>query len=367
MKKQIFTLLTLLGFAVGVSAQTTYGFDTSGMTESDLTITNGSYNNHKISASAESVMTVQVKTYPITFTYDNSGGNKAKEVFTNFASDKAYLQANVKNTTITISGLTVGDIIAVDYSGKNDSEENIAGTLTGCQADVNNQTSSSKARVVNKFIATATTASIKETNNGYLLYSITIYHSVELTLSKDMVSFSDLTNKLSFENAATATTGADALKAYAASAADGSSVTLTEEVKAPASTGLILTGSKDAVYKIAILDNAVSAPTNKLVATDGTSTVSSAAVLSAGEFHPFSGGVIAAGKAYLPYANITGGDPFAGGAHSLEINFDNGTTAIKAVEAKKAENGVFYNLAGQQVAQPQKGLYIVNGKKVVIK
>ncbi len=30
-------------------------------------------------------------------------------------------------------------------------------------------------------------------------------------------------------------------------------------------------------------------------------------------------------------------------------------------------DGVFYNIAGQRVAQPTKGLYIVNGKKVVIK
>ena len=28
---------------------------------------------------------------------------------------------------------------------------------------------------------------------------------------------------------------------------------------------------------------------------------------------------------------------------------------------------VVYNLAGQRVAQPTKGLYIVNGKKVIIK
>ena len=47
--------------------------------------------------------------------------------------------------------------------------------------------------------------------------------------------------------------------------------------------------------------------------------------------------------------------------------FSDDVTAINKVEAKKVENGVFYNLAGQQVAQPTKGLYIVNGKKVIIK
>ena len=43
-------------------------------------------------------------------------------------------------------------------------------------------------------------------------------------------------------------------------------------------------------------------------------------------------------------------------------------TAISRVEAQQmAANGEFFNLAGQRVAQPAKGLYIVNGKKVVVK
>ena len=55
-------------------------------------------------------------------------------------------------------------------------------------------------------------------------------------------------------------------------------------------------------------------------------------------------------------------------ARSLEIVFDEDPTGINKVTAKKAEeNGAYFNLAGQRVAQPKKGLYIVNGKKVVIK
>jgi hypothetical protein len=43
-----------------------------------------------------------------------------------------------------------------------------------------------------------------------------------------------------------------------------------------------------------------------------------------------------------------------------------GATGIKDV--KKAENNnVYYNLAGQEVANPQKGLFIQNGKKVILK
>ena len=50
------------------------------------------------------------------------------------------------------------------------------------------------------------------------------------------------------------------------------------------------------------------------------------------------------------------------------IDFDEESTGIDEVEAtKNAENETFYNLAGQRVAQPTKGLYIVNGKKVLRK
>ena len=42
------------------------------------------------------------------------------------------------------------------------------------------------------------------------------------------------------------------------------------------------------------------------------------------------------------------------------------TTAIESIKTKDV-NGDFYDLQGRKVAQPTKGLYIVNGKKVIIK
>lgn len=47
---------------------------------------------------------------------------------------------------------------------------------------------------------------------------------------------------------------------------------------------------------------------------------------------------------------------------------ENGTTGINDVRSQMEDGrGEVYNLAGQRVSQPTKGLYIVNGKKVVIK
>lgn len=52
----------------------------------------------------------------------------------------------------------------------------------------------------------------------------------------------------------------------------------------------------------------------------------------------------------------------------LFLDFGNEVTGINDVRSKMADvRGEVYNLNGQRVAQPTKGLYIVNGKKVVIK
>ena len=68
----------------------------------------------------------------------------------------------------------------------------------------------------------------------------------------------------------------------------------------------------------------------------------------------------------------TAGEYFAVDAKKVtklgaKMSFDEGeVTAIETVKAEKANNE-YYNLAGQRVANPTKGLYIVNGKKVIIK
>ncbi|MEE0985300.1 MAG: hypothetical protein UH687_06665 [Bacteroidaceae bacterium] len=66
-----------------------------------------------------------------------------------------------------------------------------------------------------------------------------------------------------------------------------------------------------------------------------------------------------ANKAYLPAA--TGAE-----SRFLVFNFgDDNATAIEGIEAESTANAVVYDLAGRRVQKAQKGLYIVNGKKVI--
>lgn len=76
-------------------------------------------------------------------------------------------------------------------------------------------------------------------------------------------------------------------------------------------------------------------------------------------------------KPFRGYFTYTGAKT-ANLAKSVPFVLDNGeTTAIGTINAdgqmETKADGVFYNLAGQRVANPRKGLYIVNGKKVILK
>ena len=42
-------------------------------------------------------------------------------------------------------------------------------------------------------------------------------------------------------------------------------------------------------------------------------------------------------------------------------------TAIKRVDAQRAEAKAYYDLQGRKVATPTRGIYIQNGKKVFVK
>ncbi len=78
--------------------------------------------------------------------------------------------------------------------------------------------------------------------------------------------------------------------------------------------------------------------------------------------HSSGSGTLAGNKAFLrTITNVTAAPGFT-------LDFGTGTTGITEIEKSvNAGNEAVFNLNGQRVAQPKKGLYIVNGKKVIIK
>ena len=51
---------------------------------------------------------------------------------------------------------------------------------------------------------------------------------------------------------------------------------------------------------------------------------------------------------------------------SVTLSLSSGTTAINGVRSAAAKTGTYYSLNGQQVNSPSKGIYIRNGKKVIL-
>jgi len=171
---------------------------------------------------------------------------------------------------------------------------------------------------------------------------------------------------LDIANATTTTEGADALKAYVISNITKTAVTLTAVESAPAETGLILKGKASTAYTIPVSESPASIAKNELSAAVTATAVEaeSVYVVSGGELKLYTGTEIPAGKAYLEAEKVPTG------ARGLSFVFDDGeTTGISNIEDSQRQLliGDFFNLAGQRVAAPAKGLYIVNGKKVVLK
>lgn len=164
---------------------------------------------------------------------------------------------------------------------------------------------------------------------------------------------------LDFANA----TGLEA--AYVVTSTTNSAVNLTSVDELPANSGVILKGTAGDTYSIPIKSTAAYAGTNKLKAAVEAydCAANTVYIMQGGQFHLVTAAsTVPAGKAYLLASDVPSG------ARSLNFFFDDETTGVTSIEKGQwTIDNAWYNLNGQKVLNPSKGLYIVNGKKVVIK
>ena len=163
-------------------------------------------------------------------------------------------------------------------------------------------------------------------------------------------------------------TDVDGLKAYIVSDVTKTAVNLSETKGVIGDgTGYILEGTAGATYNLPVVASAPSyVGLNKLYGSGDTPSsveAKSVYVLSNGKFCLFTGTEIPEHKAYLKKDDV----PTATEAHELTLVFgDDDATAIKNIKVGTEDN-VYYDLQGRRVLYPTKGLYIVNGKKVIVK
>ncbi len=157
------------------------------------------------------------------------------------------------------------------------------------------------------------------------------------------------------------------IKAYAV---DGKFryVTLTEVTKAPKGTPLLVEGAAG-TYELTIPDETPAAiANNDLVAGPivGDGSDDYYALGQQGDQVGFGllveGVEVPYSKAYIPSTNFD----IPSGREFYPIFME--TTGIETVNVeRRTVSDACFNLAGQRVAQPTKGVYVVNGKKVVVK
>lgn len=148
--------------------------------------------------------------------------------------------------------------------------------------------------------------------------------------------------------------------------ADETEVTLTEVVnkQVPANTAVVLHGPSG-TYTGQVLASATPISNNhlKIAESEMSGDAGNIYVLNkkngvVGFYKLSDSGTLAAGKAYLQLTNP---------APMLTMTEEE-TTGIQSLTSSLSQGeGECYDLSGRRVSQPKNGLYIVNGRKVVIK
>ena len=162
----------------------------------------------------------------------------------------------------------------------------------------------------------------------------------------------------------------EGLTAYKA-AVSGTTVTFTElNQTVPANSGILLQGGAGETYNIPVVASGTAVSENAFLVNEGGATfdaessysyfglIKDSSPLTFGVFAPGSV-AIPANKAYLKVLTSS-----LSGSRLIAV-FEDEATGISEVRGEMEEDRGYYNLSGQRVAKPSKGLYIVNGKKIM--
>lgn len=204
-------------------------------------------------------------------------------------------------------------------------------------------------------------------SNGWVCFdNFTLHYlgtSVEIPESGAATFYSNMPNDF---------TGSGVTAYTAALNSNNTYVELTEKTEAVAANEPVIIKGTAGTYNIPAASEAGTATTSPLVGTmaaisdvQGAPTSGTAYVLYNGTkglgFYKAGANVtLAASHAYLVI-------PAETAAKSSFLPIDGQTTGIDSIEGAAEDGSVYYTIGGVRTTKPQKGLYIKNGKKVVVK
>ena len=193
-------------------------------------------------------------------------------------------------------------------------------------------------------------------SNSTYIKTITVTYSNEFTVQVQSYGWASFIAPAPVQLAANT-----AYVVTAASVANG--LTLAAVTTVPAGTPLLLKGAGEKT--VTVIASATAPTTNLLSVCDGT--------IASGSY-PY---VLAKDGTGACFKQWTGNASDLNGRVVLLLNeqvstrstydLDDEMTGVQSVVRETINDNQYYNLAGQRVDHPTKGLYIVNGKKVIIK
>ena len=163
-------------------------------------------------------------------------------------------------------------------------------------------------------------------------------------------------------------TNADGFTAWAVTEISGTTITFSQITgSVPAGTGMLLKGTPSGSATMTSATGATALTSNLLIGTTADFTVENNGDyygLKGASFVPVAKSTVPAGKALLSKEAVEG---VGGGVKAFTFVFEeDDATAIEMVNGQSSMvNGPIYNLAGQRISKMQKGINIVNGKKIL--
>lgn len=225
------------------------------------------------------------------------------------------------------------------------------------------------SRINDAFVAQNPTDKFYDANNGV---NRSCYYQFEEVEYPNTITFHDATGINGVSHIATfsapfATIIPAGVKAYYVSA-KGTEATMTaiDAEAIPANQGVILTSESGAAATMvpAAGETAATITGNQLGHSAGAAkslTAGEGYILGNGSegtaFYPCKAGSLPSNKAYL----------LGNGENAIVMNFGNAVTGINTIAAPASAKAPIFDLSGRRVVKATKGLYIQNGKKVIVK
>ena len=292
-------------------------------------------NNSYIKITAPTLAKITGLTFTITSASNSSGGVTDITKHTDY-SGSIYVDTSAKSTPTGGLGSTStvsSDQMSLSVSGNN----NVVYMQVGSGARIWGIEVSYNTTSTSHYCTTVSDVPVKVGSAGYT------------TITTDLA--------VSFEGSG--------VTAYKATAVNPTTIHLEEVEEAPAGTPLVIKAS-EGTHMIDVVKSATSVGTNILESSDGTAA-GDGTIYALGKI----GGVVGfylvgddvaipAGKAYITIPTPV--------KEFLTFDFDDATAIAKIQDSgSKIQDSEIFNLAGQKMSKLQKGVNIVNGKKVLVK